>query len=99
MMRKSETDEGIPMAEVFVSSSATTKAVGRAVRGGRMRKIGPRLYTTHLTDSPEDIAIHDVTRAGDGTRTHDVQLGKLAFYQLNYARVANPTRLAPSQRT
>ena len=25
-------------------------------------------------------------RAGDGTRTHDVQLGKLAFYQLNYAR-------------
>ncbi len=25
--------------------------------------------------------------AGDGTRTHDVQLGKLAFYQLNYARV------------
>ena len=26
-------------------------------------------------------------RAGDGTRTHDVQLGKLAFYQLNYARV------------
>jgi hypothetical protein len=29
-------------------------------------------------------------RAGDGTRTHDVQLGKLAFYQLNYARV--PTK-------
>ena len=26
-------------------------------------------------------------RAGDGTRTHDVQLGKLAFYQLNYARM------------
>ena len=27
-----------------------------------------------------------LSRAGDGTRTHDVQLGKLAFYQLNYAR-------------
>ena len=27
------------------------------------------------------------TRAGDRTRTGDVQLGKLAFYQLNYARV------------
>ncbi len=26
-------------------------------------------------------------RAGDRTRTGDVQLGKLAFYQLNYARV------------
>ncbi len=27
-----------------------------------------------------------LTRAGDRTRTGDVQLGKLAFYQLNYAR-------------
>ncbi len=26
-------------------------------------------------------------RAGDRARTGDVQLGKLAFYQLNYARV------------
>jgi hypothetical protein len=25
-------------------------------------------------------------QAGDRTRTGDVQLGKLAFYQLNYAR-------------
>ena len=28
-----------------------------------------------------------IRRAGDRTRTGDVQLGKLAFYQLNYARV------------
>src|SRR5215208_3863419 len=27
-----------------------------------------------------------LARAGDRTRTGDVQLGKLAFYQLNYAR-------------
>src|SRR5687768_13545559 len=27
-----------------------------------------------------------IERAGDRTRTGDVQLGKLAFYQLNYAR-------------
>jgi hypothetical protein len=27
-----------------------------------------------------------ISRAGDRTRTGDVQLGKLAFYQLNYAR-------------
>ena len=26
------------------------------------------------------------SQAGDRTRTGDVQLGKLAFYQLNYAR-------------
>lgn len=25
-------------------------------------------------------------RAGDGVRTHDIQLGKLALYQLSYAR-------------
>ena len=25
--------------------------------------------------------------AGDGTRTHDIQLGKLTLYQLSYARV------------
>ena len=29
-------------------------------------------------------------RAGDRTRTGDVQLGKLAFYQLNYARGCCP---------
>src|SRR4029453_10133282 len=32
------------------------------------------------------LELRDFQRAGDGTRTHDVQLGKLAFYQLNYAR-------------
>jgi hypothetical protein len=32
------------------------------------------------------------SRAGDRTRTGDVQLGKLAFYQLNYTRsTTNPT--------
>ena len=28
----------------------------------------------------------DKTRAGEGTRTLDIQLGKLALYQLSYAR-------------
>lgn len=27
-----------------------------------------------------------LTGAGDGTRTRDIQLGKLTFYQLNYTR-------------
>src|ERR1700682_3768695 len=35
-----------------------------------------------------------VERAGDRTRTGDVQLGKLAFYQLNYARDAATNRNA-----
>lgn len=42
-------------AEIFVSTSATTRAVGRAVRDGTARKIGPRLYTTDLMSSPEEI--------------------------------------------
>jgi hypothetical protein len=32
------------------------------------------------------VASREIVRAGDRTRTGDVQLGKLAFYQLNYAR-------------
>src|SRR6185312_2268873 len=40
-------------------------------------------------------------RAGDRTRTGDVQLGKLAFYQLNYARNSETTyrRRGPVKRS
>ena len=34
----------------------------------------------------QSVGTSELQRSGDGTRTHDVQLGKLAFYQLNYAR-------------
>jgi hypothetical protein len=37
-------------------------------------------------------------RAGDRTRTGDVQLGKLAFYQLNYAREMSATPSTPRLR-
>ncbi len=33
-------------------------------------------------------AISGGSRAGDGTRTHDLLLGKETFYQLNHARKA-----------
>lgn len=55
MPKKSQSAAGVSMAEVFASSSATTKAVGRAVRAGEVRKIGPRLYTTNLTAAPEEV--------------------------------------------
>src|SRR4051812_36378643 len=42
---------------------------------------------TRLKEKPAAGPRSFLSRAGDGTRTHDVQLGKLAFYQLNYARV------------
>ena len=32
--------------------------------------------------------------AGDGVRTRDVQLGKLAFFQLNYSRSASVLNIA-----
>ena len=31
-----------------------------------------------------------INRAGDGTRTHDLLLGKETFYRLNYTRVSGP---------
>ena len=46
---------------------------------------GAGLETTS-PDITEVIPGEDMHRAGDRTRTGDVQLGKLAFYQLNYAR-------------
>jgi hypothetical protein len=29
----------------------------------------------------------DLQKAGDGARTHDIQLGKLTLYQLSYTRM------------
>ena len=42
-------------AEAFVSGSDIAAAVSRAVKAGQLRKIGPRLYTRNLTDTPERI--------------------------------------------
>ena len=55
MQKKGTEEKPTLLAEVFVSSSDSTKAVGRAVLSGEARKIGPRLYTTNQTDAPEDI--------------------------------------------
>lgn len=41
--------------EVFVSNKTLTSAVSKAVRAGRLRKIGSRLYTRNMTEAPEDI--------------------------------------------
>lgn len=39
--------------EVFLSTAETSRAVGAAVRDGKLRKVGPRLYTKN-TDAPLD---------------------------------------------
>jgi fido (protein-threonine AMPylation protein) len=41
--------------EVFVSTAAMSAPVSRAVAAGRLRKLGPRLYTTNLTEDPASI--------------------------------------------
>ncbi len=37
--------------EFFLSSAATSRAVGRALRAGELRKVGPRLYTRNVEES------------------------------------------------
>lgn len=43
------------LPEVFTSTSDTTVSVSRALGAGKLRKIGPRLYTQNLTESPESL--------------------------------------------
>src|SRR4051812_25271765 len=43
------------LPEVFVSTRSLSATVGEAVRMGVARKIGSRLYTTNLSDSPEAV--------------------------------------------
>ena len=52
-------------------------------------KVAPNEKTLGASGPPASSTFskaNDFRRAGDRTRTGDVQLGKLAFYQLNYAR-------------
>jgi Fic/DOC family len=43
------------MAEVFVSNADLAAAVSRETKGGRLRKLGSRLYTRNLREPPERI--------------------------------------------
>jgi len=42
------------MPEAFVSDTAISREVSRAVKAGKLRKLASRLYTRNLTDQPED---------------------------------------------
>src|SRR5476651_1911076 len=41
------------LPEVFVSNAQTASYVSREVKRGKLRKIGSRVYTTNLKESPE----------------------------------------------
>lgn len=43
------------LPEAFVSETALSSAISRAVQQGKLRKLGSRLYTRNLTDPPEAI--------------------------------------------
>ena len=43
------------MPEAFVSDTATSRRVSRAVKAGKLRKLASRLYTRNLTDPPEAV--------------------------------------------
>ena len=41
------------MPEVFVSGKSMSSAVSKAVKDGRLRKIGSRLYTKNKMEAPD----------------------------------------------
>ena len=43
------------LPEVFVSNKDMASTVGRMVKNGKARKIGPALYTRNMVDPPDTI--------------------------------------------
>ena len=52
--------------EVFFTTAETSRQIRALMRAGRVRQLGPRLYTTNLTDSPEDVGRHTWWRIAAG---------------------------------
>jgi hypothetical protein len=79
-----------------VTALAVPRCIARGARRRSSRSVRwqqPMPTIRHSTRNPRNgdrCRGSTWIRAGDRTRTGDVQLGKLAFYQLNYAREALP---------
>ena len=73
----------VEVGKGYAQRSAISKCLGTAVGTVATRKNGRRGRRPVFVSS----CFTTRFRAGDRARTGDVQLGKLAFYQLNYARV------------
>jgi hypothetical protein len=50
------------LPDVFVSNTATSRLVSRAVAAGQARRLAPRLYTSNMVDSPETIVRRNLWR-------------------------------------
>jgi hypothetical protein len=70
-----------------------------ALRSSAYRKyasVAPRCARDDLPHAPRSRTPGQRSRAGDGNRTRDVQLGRLMLYQLSYSReMRSADRLAP----
>jgi fido (protein-threonine AMPylation protein) len=48
------------LPEVFISTRETSKSIGRMLQAGGVRRIGPKLYTPNMRDTPEAIVMRNV---------------------------------------
>lgn len=48
------------MPEAFVSDTAISREVSRAVKAGQLRKLASRLYTSNLSDPPEAVVMRNL---------------------------------------
>lgn len=73
-------------AVAAVATKPDRPQAAHAVRASQSRrqKIRPREEADYVPCFPRDLG--ETRKAGEGTRTLDIQLGKLALYQLSYAR-------------
>lgn len=67
------------LPEAFVSTTAVSRAVSRAVRAGKLRKIGSRLYTKNLADSAEAVVRRNLWEIAAGYFPGAVVADRTAF--------------------
>lgn len=65
--------------EVFFSGTSISKAVRYAVRSGKARKLGPRLYTLNMDDPPEAVARRNWAAVTAGYLPGGVLVGRTAI--------------------
>jgi hypothetical protein len=61
-VKKSRRGLGADWPDVLVSTTKTSSRISAAVRDGRLRKIGPRLYSSDLTSAPSDVIRRNLWR-------------------------------------
>jgi len=65
--------------EVFFSSADVSDAVRYAVRTGKVRQLGPRLYTKSVTSTPEAVCLRNWTEISAGYFPGAVIVGRTAM--------------------